>query len=110
MTLKIFIFGATSAIAEATARLLTGDRSRFFLVARDARKLGILAQDLCVRGAERVQTAVCDARDFERHDALINEACSTLGGLDLAIIAHGTLPDQGRCEASFSITRRELEN
>jgi decaprenylphospho-beta-D-erythro-pentofuranosid-2-ulose 2-reductase len=106
---KIFIFGATSAIAEATARLFAADGSRFFLVARDRDKLRISAEDLRVRGATQVVTAIADARDFDRHQALVEEASAILNGLDTLLIAHGSLPDQKSCEQHFDQVRREFE-
>ena len=32
-----------------------------------------------------------------------------MGGIDVALIAHGSLPDQAACAASVALTRRELE-
>jgi decaprenylphospho-beta-D-erythro-pentofuranosid-2-ulose 2-reductase len=106
---RIFIFGATSAIAEATARRFAVAGSSFFLVARDRNKLEALADDLRVRGAADVATAVADALDFDHHQALVNAAFEALSGLDTALIAHGTLPDQKSCEQSFETVRRAFE-
>jgi decaprenylphospho-beta-D-erythro-pentofuranosid-2-ulose 2-reductase len=106
---RIFIFGATSAIAEATARRFAVGGHRFFLAARDRSRLEALADDLRVRGAARVATAAADALDFDRHHALVNAAFEALGGLDTALIAHGTLPDQKSCEESFEAARRAFE-
>jgi len=109
MTCKIFIFGATSAIAEATARLFAEDGASLFLAARDQGKLESIAEDMRVRGATRVVTATCDARDFQQHQALVDQVFGELGGLDIFLIAHGTLPDQKGCERSFNSLRREFE-
>jgi decaprenylphospho-beta-D-erythro-pentofuranosid-2-ulose 2-reductase len=106
---RIFIFGATSAIAEATARRFAAGGNRFFLVARDRGKLEALADDLRLRGAGKVATAVADALDFGRHPALVQAALQALNGLDTALIAHGTLPDQKSCEESFEAARRAFE-
>jgi short-subunit dehydrogenase len=106
---RILIFGATSAQAEATARLFAKDGSRFFLVARDPGKLAVVADDLRLRGAVKVAVAAADALDFERHPALVDEAFKALSGLDVVLIAHGTLPDQKSCEQSFAATRREFD-
>lgn len=105
---RVVIFGATSAIARATARLLAARGDRLFLVARDATKLEATAQDLRVRGAAAVDVAVADLDDFARHEVLLNEAQRALGKLDVVLIAHGTLPDQGALERSFEATEREL--
>jgi decaprenylphospho-beta-D-erythro-pentofuranosid-2-ulose 2-reductase len=106
---RILIFGATSALAEATARWFAADGDSFFLVARDRGKLAAVAEDLPVRGATQVAAAVADALDFDRHRALVDEAFKALGGLDTVLIAHGTLPDQKTCELSFAAARREFE-
>lgn len=106
---RILIFGATSALAEATARLFAANGHRFFLVARDADKLAAVADDLRVRGAVQVSTAVADALDFDRHQALVDEAFESLNGLDVVLVAHGTLPDQTSCQQSFELVRREFE-
>jgi decaprenylphospho-beta-D-erythro-pentofuranosid-2-ulose 2-reductase len=106
---RIFIFGATSAIAEATARRFAADGHSFFLAARDRDKLKALADDLRVRGAAKVTTAVADALEFGRHPALVQAANQDLGGLDTALIAHGILPDQKSCEESFEPVRQAFE-
>ncbi len=106
---KTLIVGATSAIAQATARLFAADGASLFLVARDERKLNAVAEDLRVRGARQIETWVMDATDYDRHQEIIEEAVERLGGLDLVLMAHGTLPDQKACEASFEMTRRDFE-
>ncbi len=106
---KVLIVGATSAIAEATARLFAGNGDALYLVARNQDRLGAIANDLRVRGAPQVETEAMDANDFSRHRAMIETAIVTLGGLDVALIAHGTLPDQKACEQSFDETLKELQ-
>ena len=102
---KILIVGATSAIAEATARRLAANGDRLYLVARNADRLHAVAMDLEVRGADRVATSVMDALEYERHAAMVEQAAAALDGLDTVLIAHGTLPDQGSCAGSFECTR-----
>jgi len=106
---RILIFGATSALAEATARRFAKGGNGFFLVARDRGKLESVIDDLRVRGAAQVEGSVADARDFDRHQALVDDAFKALNGLDTALIAHGTLPDQRDCEKSFEAARQEFE-
>jgi short-subunit dehydrogenase len=106
---KILIVGATSAIAEATARLYAEKGAHLFLVARNAQRLEAVAADLRTRGAASVDTEAMDANSCDRHEALVERADQALGGIDLALIAHGTLPDQKACERSFELTRTELE-
>lgn len=106
---KILIIGATSAIAQATARRFAAAGDRLFLVARDAERLQAVADDLTARGAERVASAEMDALDESLHGPIIEQAATALDGLDTVLIAHGTLPDQSACAASFEQTRAALE-
>lgn len=106
---KVLIVGATSAIAEETARLFAKDRDRLFLIGRNESKLMSLCRDLTLRGAERVDYAVVDVVRTDLHPEVIGNALQKLGGLDTVLIAHGSLPDQKACQASFETTLREIE-
>ena len=107
---KVLIVGATSAIAEAAARLWAARGAALFLVGRNATRLETIAADLSVRGAATVGCFVMDATDTAKHAAMLEAATSALGGLDVALIAHGTLPDQKACEASVALTLQEMDN
>ena len=104
----ILIIGATSAIAEATARHFARDGDRLFLVARNPERLSAVAADLKNRGASQVEALVLDANDTGQHAALVAQADAALGGLDMVLIAHGTLSDQNACETSYETTLAEL--
>jgi hypothetical protein len=106
---RILIVGATSAIAQATAQLFAADGDHLFLVARNSDKLRIVAEDLKVRGAGKVEYRAMDALDYERHLSVIEEANVALEGLDVVLIAHGMLPDQKACERAFEATREALD-
>jgi len=101
---KVLIIGATSAIAEAAARLFALRGDHLYLLARNQERLNILVQDLKVRGAASVQGASLDANQFEHHVAQLDTAIAALEGIDVVLIAHGILPDQAACAASFSQT------
>jgi short-subunit dehydrogenase len=101
---RVFVAGATSAIAQATARLLAARGAALYLVARDPRKLAAVEADLRARGASHVASAAADLDDFARHGALLDAASTALGGLDVVFVAHGVLPDQAECERSFPRT------
>ncbi len=105
---KVLIVGATSAIAEAVARLLAAQGDLLYLVGRRAEALEAIAADLRVRGAARVQTEAMDANTIERHASLLDHADVALGGLDTVLIAHGTLSDQAACQQSVALTFQEL--
>lgn len=105
---RILIIGATSAIAAACAREWAAQGARFFLVGRDPAKLEAVAADLRVRGAGRCETWVMDAVDVAAHAPMVESAVQALGGLDVALIAHGSLPDQQACEADAALALREF--
>jgi short-subunit dehydrogenase len=105
---KILIIGATSAIAEAAARRWAARGASLYLLARNADRLAVIAQDLRVRGAAEVGSGVLDANDLDGHEAALDAARVALGGLDVALIAHGTLPDQSRCSGCVAETLAEF--
>lgn len=96
--MNILIFGATSAIAQAVAMRYAGSENRFYLIARNGEKLAALHRRLIDSGAGEVETAQADLAWHEDHPALIETAFEWLQSVDLILIAHGTLPDQARCE------------
>jgi hypothetical protein len=106
---RILLVGATSAIAEAAAREFAARGDALFLLARNAAAVQAIADDLRLRGAAQVASASFDAREFQSFPALIDAAVQRLGGLDQALIAHGTLTDQSAGAASPELLRAEFE-
>jgi decaprenylphospho-beta-D-erythro-pentofuranosid-2-ulose 2-reductase len=107
MTKNILIFGATSGIAEAVARIYASQGACLFLVARNAEKLDMVASDLRARGAGVVKTFVMDANDTDKLPQMLDAAWSA-SQVDIALVAHGTLPDQARCEAGLDYAVKEF--
>lgn len=105
---RILIIGATSAIAEATARLFAARGDSLVLAGRDMAQLDRIASDLKLRGAANAQALALDVNDLERHPGVIQQASDLLGGMDVALIAHGTLGNQQDCERDFSLALKEL--
>ncbi len=95
--------GATSGIAIATMRRLAARNTRFMLVARNADRLTVVAQDLLTRGAASVDTWAMDLDDTTAHTEMLASAAERLGKIDLTLIAHGVLGDQQAAEADFEI-------
>jgi len=105
---RILIVGATSAIAEATARMLATRGHAVYLVGRNELRLAAVAADLAVRGSSRVGSEVLDVNSYAEHEPMLHRAETFLGGLDTVLIAHGTLSDQKACEESVELTLREM--
>jgi short-subunit dehydrogenase len=49
-----------------------------------------------------------DATDITAHAAMVEAGIEALGHFDVALIAHGTLPDQAACERDAALTLREF--
>lgn len=105
---KILIVGATSAIAESTARIWAQRGDHLFLVARNKERLEAIADDLRVRGCPKVETYCMDANDFAAHVPMLDAAERVLNGLNTVLIAHGTLSDQAACQQSVELTMQEI--
>jgi len=105
---KILIIGATSAIAEATARRYAAQAAAFYLVGRRQPRLQAIAEDLRVRGAALAQFESLDLNALGQHAAMLDRAEQALGGLDLVLIAHGTLPDQQAIRDSVELSLQEF--
>jgi len=105
---KVLVLGATSGIAEATCRVWASQGASLFLVARNADKLAAVAADLKTRGAAYVDTAVADLDDTDRHPQLLTHAINSLGGMDIAFLAHGILGDQPTAERDFNAAAQIL--
>jgi decaprenylphospho-beta-D-erythro-pentofuranosid-2-ulose 2-reductase len=100
MTTRLLVVGATSAIAHAVARRYASEHASIYLIARNGSGLTDNAADLSVRGAASVGTAILDALDMDRHDAVLDAAFASFGGFDAALVAWGVLPDQGASQRS----------
>ena len=101
---NILIIGAASAIAEATARRFAAAGARFYLVGRHAERLAAIARDLEIRSGQPVASECLNLDLLDQHLALLERAEQALGGIDVALIAHGTLPDQNACQQSVTAT------
>ncbi len=109
MSQNILIIGATSGIAEALARRYAVNGANLFLVGRSHEKLKIISGDLIARGALSVHIFVMDANDTNLIHYMADKAWSLLGSIDIALIAHGTLPDQIRAQQDISYAVAEFK-
>lgn len=106
---NILIIGATSAIAEHCARIWAARGDAMHLVARNEQRVQAVAADLKVRGASEVTTYFTDLNDIDKHEELLNVADDVLEGIDIVLVAHGTLSNQNACEVSVEETLKEIK-
>ncbi len=107
--MNILVVGATSAIAEATARIWAARGDNLYLAARRDTLLAANAADLRLRGAKTVAVEHFDILERGSHEAMLSRAESAIGPLDCVLVAHGTLPDQAACLADPELAVREIE-
>lgn len=105
---RVLALGATSAIAEATLRLLAETGASFYLVGRNPDKVAAVQADLLTRGAAAASSLAADLDDTSLHPAILSRAIGALGAIDLALIAHGVLGDQQQAEADYAAAEAVL--
>ena len=107
---RIVVVGATSAIAERCARLWAERGAESLtLVGRDAERLQRVADDLRVRApAADIQVDTCDALDTAAISGLV-ERIAARGRTDIALIAHGMLPEQQDCQRDLALCKATLD-
>jgi len=105
---NIIIFGAGSAIAQATGRLWAKEKAQLVLIDRDQKRLQIVADDLKTRGADCAHTIMADLVDTGLHSDILQQATDLLGDIDITLIAYGTLGDQKAGQRDFEVARGEL--
>lgn len=90
---KIVIYGASSKIAQETAKNFKSDEN-IVLSGRDMGKLEIVRDDLKARNNNlKIFLFELEALDYDNHNMLFDFAKEKMGGLDCVLVAHGTLPD-----------------
>lgn len=98
--LRVAVFGATSSIAQAVIRQYAQRGTALALVARHAEHLDTIRADAMARGARSAAVWVTDLDAIDGHDALVSAMAKSLGGIDVALVAQGSLPDQEACESN----------
>jgi short-subunit dehydrogenase len=106
---NVLVVGATSAIAEAAARLWAARGASLYLAARRETLLEASAADLRLRGAKQVAYERFDILDADAHEAMWARAEAAIGVVDCVLLAHGTLPDQAAAVADAELAVREIE-
>lgn len=106
---KLLIIGATSVLAQETAKIFAQDNASFVLVARNAEKLHMVAEDLRQKGAHKILEIVMNVNEFDRYASTLEQAVLTMGGLDIAFIAHGSASEQRSCEQNLDLLREDIQ-
>lgn len=103
------IFGATSAIAIETAKILASNNWSLCLVGRDIEKLTSVANAITTEHSDsKINTYVFNALDYSSHLDLIENIHKDIGQINLVIIAHGILPESN-ATLKFDDIRMSLE-
>jgi len=107
---RIVIVGATSAIAEQCARLWVAQSPvDLVLVARNVNKADVIASDLKARSPGSViEVWQADFLDSASIKNLVNTIAQDKA-VDIALIAHGSLPNQKGCEQDLELNQSTLQ-
>jgi decaprenylphospho-beta-D-erythro-pentofuranosid-2-ulose 2-reductase len=106
---RVIVLGATSAIAEATARLYAGEGAELLLVARNGQRAAAIADDLRLRGTARVVVITHDLADTADVATDFARFVAALGGVDHVLLAYGVLGDQHAEERDPATAAATLE-
>ncbi|HLM85195.1 MAG TPA: SDR family NAD(P)-dependent oxidoreductase [Solirubrobacteraceae bacterium] len=100
---RVLVLGGSSEIALAIVRELQSRAPRdVALVGRDAAALSVAAEELRETGCQLVVTFELDALDLTRHEEVLGQAFSELGGADIVILAIGILGERGGLPADIA--------
>jgi short-subunit dehydrogenase len=86
--MRILVLGATSAIAQAAARIWAERGDELVLVARNQKNLQAVVDDLRTRGGV-IESVVQDLNQDSLHESLLQKA----GSIDVVLLSHGVLGD-----------------
>ena len=106
----IVIVGATSGIAEQCARIWIKESELMLtLVGRDKNKTQALADDLAVRNpSATIKVVTTDFLSPKEIAQSVETICATTP-VAIALIAHGSLPDQQQCQQDLELNQHTLE-
>src|SRR2546423_7344553 len=104
---KIVVLGATSAIAQATQRLVAQNGKELLLVARSQERLATLRSDLLARGAKAVYTFAVDFNEISRHPLILSFVEEKFAGFDTVLLAYGSMLNQEQSAHSVELSLDE---
>ncbi|GAB5466176.1 MAG: SDR family oxidoreductase [Candidatus Kapaibacteriales bacterium] len=110
MNKKVFVYGATSAIAQEVMKIWAKRGYSMHLVSRSQEKLEAVIGDLKIRNSSvSISHSISDATDYSSHTNAINEGIQEHQRFDIYLIAHGSLPDQESIQNDTSASLKEFE-
>jgi len=106
---KVLILGAGSAIATETALLFAKNGASLYLIDLNQDRLeSVKNHILSYYPNTKIKLDVLNVLDFDRYEAVIKRAIEALGTIDIALIAHGTLPNQLEVQKNVEETIKHL--
>lgn len=105
--MRVLIAGATSAVAQALMKRYSQQGAQFVCLARSEQKL---RQQLQGNGLVARECIYLDFNHTETIPEAINRAAALLGGIDVALIAHGVLPDQCASEMDMKLLKQVFDD
>jgi short-subunit dehydrogenase len=105
---RIVIIGATSTIAVHCARLWAAGKAEFVLAGRNMEKLASVAADLKARGAQAANCHVLDVTDVAAQRMLMAAIFADGASVDIALVAHGELPDEAACDGDPAAASKQF--
>jgi short-subunit dehydrogenase len=106
---RIWVFGATSAIAHAYTRLRAARGASLLLLGRNEGHLRANAADLAARGAASVSIKCCDLARVPNYESILSEMIASGGHPDEVLITYGTMRQQDKFLSAVASTRDLIE-
>lgn len=108
--MKAVVFGGTTGMGRAIARILAERGDSVFLLGMDAAELVTSAADLTQRHPSRAETgtALCNLEKPEGFASALDAADAALGQLDCVIITAAMFATQEKLEDDIELARRLL--
>jgi decaprenylphospho-beta-D-erythro-pentofuranosid-2-ulose 2-reductase len=105
----VVVLGATSAIAQAYARLRAAAGARFVLAGRREERLKAVAADLLARGAASAEPVTMDLAATGEIERAVEMIHARFGPPQEIVIAYGILGEQAALERDLAAARAALE-
>ena len=105
---NVLIVGANSAIAKSTAKLYAEKKDNLYLFAQNSQNLEKNRSDLEIRTGCAADIYGLDIYQLAKLKSDINDLFQRPGGVDIALVSYGSLPDQNACEFDNEKIEKEL--